>query len=268
MFFGQIEDDFIKYILNPPEPITTFYYKCDKVFYVEPLYEMVKNKDTYGILVLDLGEATIGYLKGKATSIFQHIDSTVPNKHNHGGQSALRFERLRDDAINDYFKRVSEACTEAFLNKDIKGIIIGGPALTKDNFIDDDKYLHHELRKMVLGTVNTSSTDESGIKETVTTASNLIESTEFVKEMRVLDKFWAELRKEAGLVVYGDDTLTALNQGRLDTLIVSESLETEQLEHLSDICETYGTKCLIVSKDSENGKMFCGTFKMGGLTRY
>lgn len=228
---------------------------------------MLEEKELYGILVLDLGEATIGYLKGKTISIYQHVDSQVPNKHHHGGQSSLRFERLRDDAINDYFKKVSDICTDAFLSKKVKGIIIGGPAMTKDNFINDTKYLHHELRKIILGIVNTSGTDESGIKETAIAAEGLISETDFIKEMKILDKFWEELKKD-GSVVYGENTEDYLKKGAIDTLILSESLETGQIGHFIDICETYGTKYLIVSKESENGKMFCNTFKIGGITRY
>ena len=54
-----------KFVLEPPEPITTYWYKCNNEFFVEPLEEIIEERDTYGLAVVDRKEATIATLKGK-----------------------------------------------------------------------------------------------------------------------------------------------------------------------------------------------------------
>ncbi|HIQ39533.1 MAG TPA: peptide chain release factor 1, partial [Methanothermococcus okinawensis] len=57
------------YVLEPPEPIKTFIYRCDSQFYTEPLEEFLEEKDIYGIILIDRSEATIGIVKGKNIQI-------------------------------------------------------------------------------------------------------------------------------------------------------------------------------------------------------
>lgn len=267
LYFGTADDVDYKEILEPPLPIPYFAYRCDSSFFLEPLYDMVKSHEMYGILVVDLGEATIGYMQGKSIKMIANVQSLVPNKHNHGGQSAVRFERLRDDAINEYFKKISDICTEAFLGKELRGLIVGGPGMTKENFLKEN-YLHHELRKQILGTVNTGYTSEYGLKEALAASQSIMAETEYAQEKLVMDRFWEELRSER-LSVYGyDPTLSALSGGKMDTLILSEDLDATSMEHLINIAERYGTRIVNVSKDTENGEMFTKTFKVGGILRY
>ena len=99
--FGEINGKLHRQALEPPHPVGSFIYKCERGFYLDPLYQMTAVEETYGILVLDLAEATVGYLKGSNVRVYKEIRSQVTNKHHHGGMSSLRFERLRDDAINE-----------------------------------------------------------------------------------------------------------------------------------------------------------------------
>lgn len=38
----------VQYTLEPPEPITTFMYRCDSEFYTEKLWDMLDEKKTFG----------------------------------------------------------------------------------------------------------------------------------------------------------------------------------------------------------------------------
>ncbi len=71
----------VQYTLIPPEAITTFLYRCDSEFYTEKLWDMLAEKKTYGLLVIDRSEATIGVLKGKRVVPIKNIQSLVPSKH-------------------------------------------------------------------------------------------------------------------------------------------------------------------------------------------
>ena len=105
-------------VIVPPDPITVYKYHCDSAFHLEPLEEMLKDKSTFGLLVLDRREATVGLLIGKRIQAFRHMTSTVPGKQRKGGQSAHRFQQLRLIAIHDFYKRIGDAASEIFLTVD------------------------------------------------------------------------------------------------------------------------------------------------------
>lgn len=267
LLFGEVDDRLHRQVIEPPMPLSDFVYRCDSEFFLDPLYRMTETRDTYGILVLDLAEATLGYITGTVIKTYTQIESRVPNKHHHGGMSSLRFERLRDDAINEYFKRISDRCTEAFLDQGLMGIIVGGPAMTKDDFMAGN-YLHHELRKRVIGVVDVGYTDENGLREAMNAAKGLLANSEYLREKEVLDRFWAELGRD-GLVVCGlEKTAELLRRGQVDEVIVSDVLDLKAIEEISETAESYRTKVLVVSDESEQGKMFASAIKVGGILRY
>ena len=117
-----------QFVIEPPEPITTFVYRCDSAFYLEPLEEVVADKKSYGLIVIDRNEATVGRLRGKSIHVIKNTQSGVMGKHHKGGQSAVRFERLIEISVHEFFKRIGGIANDAFLDDDdLLGIIIGGP---------------------------------------------------------------------------------------------------------------------------------------------
>src|SRR5213593_4463168 len=229
---GADQTKMVAYVLQPPEPVPSFLYRCDSRFYTEPLHEMLAEKDVYGLLVIDQGEATIGLLEGKRITPLKNVQSLVPRKHRMGGQSARRFERLHEQAVHEFFKKIGELATEAFQNRrELKGLIIGGPGFTKDTFVKEG-YMHHELAKKVLGTFDTGYTDESGLRELVATARDVLRDLDLMREKALVQRLMEEIRKEeGGLAAYGEDHVRrALELGAVDTLMVSEGLRKLRLK--------------------------------------
>jgi len=223
-------------VVEPPEPITTFLYRCDSKFYLEPLQAMLKEKEVWGLVVMDRKEATIGRLNGKRIEVITSFESQVPSKHGRGGQSAQRFERLIEDAADKFFVKVGERINVAFLeDKRLQGIIIGGPGATK-NVINEHDYLHHELRRKVLGFFDVGYTDESGLKELVENAADLLKDIGLMKEKKLVDQFMREVaRPDGGLATYGErEVREALKLGAVDILLLSEGLRKHR----------FGVKCI------------------------
>ena len=224
---GSNKTDMYTLTLEPPDPITTYKYHCDSSFLLAPLEEMLADKKTFGLIVLDRREATIGLLKGKQIVPMKHMTSTVPGKQRKGGQSSHRFQQLRLIAIHDFYKRIGDSATEAFLpidQKDFEGIIIGGPSPTKEEFVEGE-FLHHELQKKILDALDISYTDESGLHELVEAAQDRLIDLELTQDKLVMRRFLRELVSDNGLAAYGEKEVRHnLELGSVDTLLLSEDL--------------------------------------------
>ena len=231
VFVGHVikrgdQTEMVSHLLEPPEPVQSFIYKCDSKFYLDPLKAMLGQKDIYGLLVIDRKEATIGFLKGTRVEIVKHLESMVPSKHHQGGQSSRRFERLIELAVHEFFKKVGDKANEIFLTVDnLKGILVGGPGGTKDSFLKGD-YLHHELKKKIIEVFDVGYTDEYGLQELVNKAATTLKNMEIFRERELLQRFFKEIKKpDGGLAVYGEkEVREALEKGAVDILLISEGL--------------------------------------------
>jgi peptide chain release factor subunit 1 len=232
IFIGNVDiggnrTDMYSAALEPPDPIVTYRYHCDSAFLLEPLEEMMAEKKTFGLIVLDRREATIGILKGKTVEPVKHLTSTVPGKQRKGGQSSHRFQQLRLIAIHDFYGRIGDSANEAFLAidpKDLQGILIGGPSPTKEEFVEGG-FLHHELQRKVLDALDVSYTDESGLYELVDAAQDSLLDLELTQDKLVVRRFMKELVSDAGLASYGEKEVRHdLELGAVDTLLLSEDL--------------------------------------------
>jgi len=213
------------YVVTPPEPINIYLYRCDPKFHLEYLEEQLREKETYGILVIDSSATTLATLEGNHLQILREETSGVPGKHRAGGQSARRFERLREANILSYFKRVGGHANETFLSiPTLKGLIIGGPGPTKYDFEKGD-FLNYMLKEKILDTVDTAYTGEQGVEEVVERAPEILKQVRYVEEKKIVQRFLYEIGHDTGLVTYGENEVKkALESGAVDTLLLSEGL--------------------------------------------
>ncbi len=238
IFCGEVpragdQTKMVQYVINPPEAITAFLYRCDSTFFTEPLEGMLLDKKLYGLITIDRSEATIGLLSGSRIQVLKHFDSLVPSKHHQGGQSSVRFERLIEIAAHEFFKKVADNANELFLNRpEIMGIMIGGPGATKEFFVKEE-YLHHELRKIIMSPlVDTGYTDEAGLRELVMNGESLITDMQITIEKKYMQRLFTEIRKtDGGLSCYGEDEVrNALDMGAVDMLLLSDSLRKRRIK--------------------------------------
>lgn len=226
-------------VLIPPEHVVHYIYHCDLVFYLEPFEEMLSECSTYGLILLDLREATIGTLVGRQTEVFKHLHSTVPGKQRKGGQSAHRFEQLRRIAIHDFYKKIGDTANKAFLEleqSELKGILIGGHSPAKEEF-NEGEFLHHELQKKVLGLFDTGYTDESGFSELINAAEDTLQGIDLFKQKKDIEIYFKELATDSGKVSYGEDNVRAnLEIKAVDVLLLSEDLRSERINLKCSIC--------------------------------
>ncbi|AAM01973.1 peptide chain release factor aRF-1 [Methanopyrus kandleri] len=239
-------------LIEPPEPVDRFIYRCDSKFYLEPLKEYLEEKDVYGILVMDRREATIGLVKGKRIEPVKRLTSDVPGKHKAGGQSQRRFDRLIEHAAHEFYQKVGEAAREAFEDvKDLKGIIVGGPGPTKEEFLDGD-YLPKDLKEKVLTVVDVGNTDESGLREALNKAEEALKEAELVREKRLVRKFMEEA-VNGELAAYGEEVDELLKMGAVEVLLVSEDLEGYKVILR---CPECGYENIVTVKEKDEAKKY------------
>lgn len=228
-------------IIEPPEPLNLYMYRCSSNFELEPLRQMLEEKSIYGLLVLDRRESYWGFLRGNRIEPIGGSNSTVPGKQRKGGQSAARFQRLREIAINEFYTKVGERSSAVFLaEKDFferfKGVLIGGPSPTKEEF-EAGGYLHHEVQKRVIGLFDISYTNESGLAELVDAAQDALKGVEVMKEKAIMNRFLKELVKDDGVAAYGEASVRKnLELGAVETLILSASLRELRLKVSCHAC--------------------------------
>lgn len=244
------------YVFEPPEPIQTYTYHCNSEFYLEPLQDMIAVKDTYGLAVLDRKEATIATLRGKRIDIIKTLTSGVPGKHKAGGQSQRRFDRLIELAAHEFLKRIGEHINDAFLPiEDLKGVILGGPGHTKEDFLKGD-YMHYEIKDKVITTVDTSYTGEFGIREVIDKSMDVLTEIDIMREKKLVQRFLKELISEDGLASYGEaDVRKNLEMGAVEILLLSEGIKSNRETYECPACSCVQEKT--VKNVDESDEMKC-----------
>jgi peptide chain release factor subunit 1 len=218
------------YVIVPPEPIHIYLYRCDARFHTEHLQEMLREKETYGILLVDSQNATLATLQGRRLEIVRELTSGVPGKTRAGGQSARRYERLRDMRLQEYFTRVGQHANETFLPiENLKGIILAGPGPTKYDF-EKGEYLNYMLKGKIIDTVDTAYVEEQGVKEVVEKAPEVMRKVRYIEERKIVQQFLYEVGHDTGKITYGEEQVRrALESGAVHMLLLSEGLDTSRV---------------------------------------
>ncbi|MFA4886730.1 MAG: peptide chain release factor aRF-1 [Candidatus Nanoarchaeia archaeon] len=254
--------------LEPPAPLNIRMYRCDQTFITEPLEEMLEYKETYGLIAMDNREGTVGLLKGKSISVIKDMTSAVPGKTRAGGQSSVRFARLREIAAGEFYDRIAEIANKEFLamGKNLKGLLIGGPGMTKDTFISG-AYLNNELKRKIVAVRDLSYTGDFGLKELVEKSQDALAQEEIIKEKKIMQEFFRLLATNSDKVVYGKaDVEKALTLGAADKILLSE--EYKEAEKIEEQAATMSTVVVYISTETEEGAQLRDLGGIAGLLRY
>jgi len=274
LFSGNVsktegQNDFITESFEPPEELTVRLYRCDQIFVLEPLEEMLKIKELYGLVVIDRKEATIGLLIGKKIKVLQKFDSFVPGKTTKGGQSSARYGRIREGLAKEFFRKVAEAVKDEFFNlENLSGILVGGPGPTKEDFLKEGNLIT-ALQEKVLGVKDLGYADEHGLELLVESSGDILAEQEIFYEKKILEKFFNMLGKEKDKTAYGEkEVLKALDYGAVDTLFLSKKLEREDIKKFEKKAEEVGSKVELISVETEEGQQFWNLSGMGAILRF
>jgi hypothetical protein len=209
----------------------------------------------------------------KARKNIQMIDICVDNQnfiangllvHN----SAVRFERIIEQEAQAFFKRICEHLNQTMKDPKVKGIIAGGPGPTKYEVINSE-HLFPDVKKKILGSLDTGYTDETGINELVNKSGELIQKLEIQREKELVDRFIKEA-VTGGLATYGpEEVKEALNLKKVSSLLLSEQLDEKTISEFTELAEQRNVEVEMVSVQTLEGKQFFSGFRgIGALLRY
>ncbi len=265
--------DFVCHVFSPPERINVFYYRTDKRFITDFLEEMVEDSDVIGILIVERDQGTIGILKGSRLEVLEELSDYIPGKHKMGGQSQRRFDRIIEQMVEDFFKRLAEHAGRHLIpyaeKGKLKGIIVAGPGYAKIDFVKGG-YLDYRLQKLVSKElVDVAYQGDQGLKEVVMKAKSVVQTQLYRDAVQALEEFKMHLAKNTGMVVYGEkDVKNAIEMGAVKTLLIHE--EREDLDDWKELAENYsGAKVVVIPSSLPEAEWFKNTFQgLAGILRY
>ena len=264
--------DFICLMFSPPEKVPVFYYRTDKRFITDFLEEMVEDRDAIGIMIIERDQATIGLLRGGRLEVLEEIDDYIPGKHKMGGQSQRRFDRIIEQMVEDFFKRVGEHAARHYLplleKGRLKGIIVAGPGYAKMDFVKG-KYLDYRLQQLVSRElVDVAYQGDQGLKEVVMKAEGVVQTQMYREAVQALEEFKAHLAKNTGMIVYGPaEVKQALEMGMVKTLLIHD--ERDDVDEWKEEAERYGAKVVIIPPSIPEAEWFKNVFDgIAGILRF
>ena len=221
-------------------------YLCDNKFHTEALSELLESDQRFGFIVMDGNGSLFGTLAGNTREVIHKFTVDLPKKHGRGGQSALRFSRLRDEKRHNYVRKVAELAVQHFITNDkvnVAGLVLAGSADFKTELSQSDM-LDQRLSAKIIKIVDVSYGGENGFNQVchatqlwfifvlwnddqaIELAAESLANVKFVQEKKLIQRYFDEISQDTGKYCFGvEDTLKGLELGAIETLIVWENLD-------------------------------------------
>ncbi|XP_045188856.1 eukaryotic peptide chain release factor subunit 1 [Mercenaria mercenaria] len=213
---------------EPFRPINTSLYLCDNKFHTEALTALLADDNKFGFIVMDGNGALFGTLSGNTREVLHKFTVDLPKKHGRGGQSALRFARLRMEKRHNYVRKVAEVAVQMFISNDkvnVSGLVLAGSADFKTELSQSDMF-DLRLQQKVIKIVDVSYGGENGFNQAIELSAESLSNVKFIQEKKLIGRYFDEISQDTGRFCFGvDDTLKALEMGAVDILIVWENLD-------------------------------------------
>lgn len=218
---------------EPFKPINTSLYLCDNKFHTEDLNELLMDDEAFGFIIMDGNGSLYGTVQGSNREVLHKFSVDLPKKHGRGGQSALRFARLRLEKRHNYVRKVAEMATQLFVpdgqKPNIQGLVLAGSADFKSELMRSDLF-DQRLAKIVLKMVDVSYGGMNGFSQAIELSADTLGSVKLMKEKKLMQKYMDEISLDTGKYCFGvEDTFKALDLGAVEDLIVWENLEADRI---------------------------------------
>ena len=176
---------------------------------------------------MDGNGALFGTLSGNTRDVIHKFSVDLPKKHGRGGQSALRFARLREEKRHNYVRKVAELAVQNYITQDkvnVAGLILAGSADFKNDLNQSDMF-DQRLQSKVIKVVDVSYGGENGFNQAIELAGETLSNVKFIQEKLLIGKYFDEISLDSGKVCYGvEDTLKAMEASACEVSTVGSDL--------------------------------------------
>jgi peptide chain release factor subunit 1 len=207
-----------KHAIEPPKPITKFTYLCDNHFHTDALSESLKDTaESVGFIIIDGKSCLFALLIGSEKRVLQSLSVDLPNKHGRGGQSALRFARLRLEKRHNYLRKVAELATQHFVKDgstpSVAKIVLAGSSGFKNELFKSNLF-DSRLKPIVAQVVDVAYGGENGLAQAMELAAPVLAQQQLLQERKVLQNYFEAISRGTGRYCFGvADTMLALEMG-------------------------------------------------------
>ena len=242
--------------IEPPKDLNQYLYRCDDHFHVDILKDMLKDDNLIGFLAIDAKDAGWGLLHGDKIEVLSQTGSGVAGKHRQGGQSAKRFQKLREMELSYFYNRVAQTTREYFIDiYPVKGLIISGPGPTKEDFINGN-YLEYRLQNNIINTIDASYSGAEGIREAFAKSGDILGSFRLVEEKKLVEDLFREINTNTGKGSYGlQEVIEFLKNNVVKTLLITDNTNLHRVEAKCKRCkhiqEDIVERPLVIPKKTE-----------------
>lgn len=238
--------------IEPFKPINTSLYLCDNKFHTSALSELLESDMKFGFIVMDGNGTLFGTLCGNTREVLQKFSVELPKKHGRGGQSALRFSRLRTEKRHNYVRKVAEVAVQTFITNDkinVTGIVMAGSADFKTDLKTSDMF-DQRLATKVVKTVDVSYGGESGFNQAIELSQDVLSSVKFIAEKKLLGDYFDEISMDTGKVSFGvNETIASMEAGAVEKIVVWENLDIVRYQLKNPVTQEDIVK--LIPKDKE-----------------
>ncbi len=221
----------ISFSFEPFMAINTSLYLCSNKFQTDVLSSLIQDNDKYGFIIMDGNGVLYGILSGNRREVLHKFSVDLPKKHGRGGQSAMRFGRIRLEKRQNFVRKAAEMAIQIFISNDkpnITHLVLAGAANFKNELNDSDIF-DKRLRSIVVKIIDVSYGGENGFNQAINNASDTFADIKIVHEKKLIHKYMEEIATDSGKYCFGiQDTMVALELGAMETLIVWEDLLYER----------------------------------------
>lgn len=183
--------------------------------------------------------------------------------------SSQRYHRITEGLAKDFYRKIADLVKTEFFNlKGLKGILVGGPGPTKEDFLKEGN-LTTALMDKVLGVKDIGYADEHGLELLVEASQDILSGQEIVHEKKILERFFNSLGKDRVKTSYGKEEVEkALEYGAVEVLLLSKKLKKEEIRHYEKLAEETSVKVELISMDLDEGVQFWNLGGIGAILRF
>jgi peptide chain release factor subunit 1 len=227
---------------QPPRPLNQSLYICDRRFHVEPLYDLLETNEKFGFVIMDGQGCLYGVVAGDSRRILHRFAVDLPKKHTKGGQSSVRFSRLRTEARHNYVRKAAETATHIFITgaeANVTGLVLAGSADFKVLLSQSD-ILDHRLKTIILGVLDICYGGEEGFNQAIHLAADIMKDVRLVREQELLTKLFSMISTNSACSFGVRETMMAWDSGAIDTLLLWDELDI----YRCSLRDAEGNECL------------------------